>query len=113
MVTSPSGKGRIIVTTTLLTPRTIPLRAMNRAPSHANVLGSCAAWHCVCGNPVALQGRSGSPAGPTRDTVVVCNRCNRVYFVIPMDRSHGPPIEVVELFGLPEPQPEHPVSAQQ
>jgi hypothetical protein len=24
-----------------------------------------------------------------------------VYFVIPEDKSHGPPVEVVELFGMP------------
>jgi hypothetical protein len=86
---------------------------MNRGPLRANALGGCATWHCVCGDPVALQGRSGSPAGPTRDTVVVCGRCRRVYFVIPMDRAHGPPIEVVELFGLPEAQTELPVALQQ
>ncbi len=76
---------------------------MNRAPLRASVLGNSATWHCVCGNPVALQGHSGAAAGPTLDTVVVCPRCQRVYFVIPMDRSHGPPIEVVELFGIPAP----------
>jgi hypothetical protein len=25
-----------------------------------------------------------------------------VYFVIPLDRSYGPPVEVVELFSLPD-----------
>lgn len=39
---------------------------------------------------------------PSRETAIVCPVCNRVYFVIPLDRSFGPPIEVVELFGLPE-----------
>jgi hypothetical protein len=75
---------------------------MNQRPMRAHVLGSCATWHCVCGNPTALQGRSGSPAGPTRESVVICERCKRVYFVIPIDRFQGPPIEVVELFGLPD-----------
>jgi len=83
--------------------RTIPLRVMNRPAARASVLGNCVTWRCVCAHPIALQGRSGSASGPTRDTVVVCPACNRVYFVIPLDRSHGPPIEVVELFGLPEP----------
>ena len=78
---------------------------MNRPPARANVIGNCASWLCVCAaNPVALQGHSGSIAGPTRETVVVCKHCQRVYFVIPLDRSHGPPIEVVELFGLPAPE---------
>jgi hypothetical protein len=49
-----------------------------------------------------LQGRSGPASGPTRETVVVCARCQRAYFVIPLDHSFGPPIEVVELFGVPE-----------
>jgi len=89
------------VTTTLPKPRLIPLRVMNRQPLRASAMGGCATWHCVCGNPVTLQGRSGPASGPTRDSVVVCERCQRVYFVIPMDRSHGPPVEVVELFGLP------------
>ncbi len=79
---------------------------MNQPPSRASVLGSCATWRCVCANPTALQGRSGPAAGPTRDTVVTCGVCGRVYFVIPLDRSHGPPIEVVELFGMPEPPAE-------
>lgn len=74
---------------------------MNRPAARASVIGHCATWHCLCGNPVALQGRSGPASGPTRESAVVCGRCGRVYFVIPMDRSHGPPIEVVELFGLP------------
>lgn len=93
----------MVTTPTLTTPRLIPLRAMNRPASRANVLGNTATWRCVCAHPVALQGHSGSAAGPTRDTVVTCPACRRVYFVIPMDRSNGPPIEVVELFGLPEP----------
>lgn len=91
---------------TQLTPRAIPLRAMNRPALRAQALGSSATWRCVCGNSTALQGRSGSVAGPTPDSVTVCPRCNRVYFVIPNDRSHGPPIEVVELFGLPAPEPQ-------
>lgn len=89
--------------------RKIPLRAMNFPPSRAAVLGNCATWHCVCANPIALQGRSGPAAGPTPDSVVTCPRCRRVYFVIPQDKSHGPPIEVVELFVAPvnsdEPKP--------
>jgi hypothetical protein len=55
----------------------------------------------VCLNPVALQGRSGRAAGPSRDSVVVCPRCHRMYFVIPYDQSHGPPVEVVELYEMP------------
>lgn len=84
------------------TTRTIPLRVMNRPPSRAAVIGNCVSWHCACANPVALQARSGAASGPTRETVAVCPACNRVYFVIPMDRSFGPPIEVVELYSLPE-----------
>lgn len=83
--------------------RKIPLRFMNRTPSAASVLGNTATWRCACQNPIALHGRSGRAAGPTVDTVVVCDRCQRVYFVIPQDKSHGPPIEVVELFGMPAP----------
>jgi hypothetical protein len=74
---------------------------MNRPVSRAHVIGRCATWHCVCGEPVALQGRSGRVSGPTRETAIVCSRCQRAYFVIPMDRSFGAPIEVVELFELP------------
>ena len=76
---------------------------MNRPSSTASVLGACATWRCVCGAPVVLQGRSGSVAGPTIDSVVECAGCRRVYFVIPEDKSYGPPIEVVQLFGLPAP----------
>jgi hypothetical protein len=98
------------VTTTLPKPRTIPLRVMNRGVLKASALGSVATWHCVCGNPIALHGRSGSVAGPTRDSVIPCPQCGKLYFVIPMDRSHGPPIEVVELFGMPELEPPLPQS---
>jgi hypothetical protein len=83
--------------------RKIPLRFMNRSPSAASVLGNTCTWYCACQNPIALSGRSGPAGGPTPETVVVCERCRRVYFVIPQDRSHGPPIEVVELFGMPAP----------
>lgn len=78
---------------------------MNRPLARAHVIGRCATWHCACGEPVALQGRSGHASGPTRDTAIVCGRCQRAYFVIPMDRSFGPPIEVVELFELPPADP--------
>jgi hypothetical protein len=83
------------------TVRKIPLRTMNRPPSWAGVIAHCATWHCACGNPVALQGRSGSSSGPTPESVVSCPQCHRAYFVIPEDKSHGPPIEVVELFEAP------------
>jgi hypothetical protein len=92
-----------IVSKTFPRQATIPVRAMNRPVTRAHVLGNCVTWHCVCGLPTALQGRSGPSGGPTPDTVVVCSQCHRVYFVIPLDRSFGPPIEVVELFGIPEP----------
>jgi hypothetical protein len=87
------------------TLRKIPFRAMNRPLGVASVIDNCATWRCVCRNPIALQGRSGPMGGPTPDTVVVCDRCGRVYFVIPQDRSHGVPVEVVELFGFPMPEP--------
>lgn len=86
-----------------LTLRTIPLRLMNRPVARASVLGRCATWHCPCGDPIALQGKSGRLEGPTVDSVVQCGRCARVYFVIPLDRSFGAPVEVVELFGMPAP----------
>src|ERR1043165_9835603 len=85
--------------------RKIPLRLMNRPVSHASVIGNCATWHCGCGNPIALQGRSGLVSGPTRETAVGWETCARVYFVIPLDRSRGAPVEVVELFGLPDAPP--------
>jgi hypothetical protein len=85
-----------------LVPHWIPFRVTNRPPSRASVLGNCATWKCVCGAPTALQGRSGSSAGPTRDSVVVCPACDKIYFVIPLDRSHGPPVEVVELYAMPD-----------
>ena len=79
---------------------------MNRPPGRAYpVEGNRAMWRCVCQAGPTLHGASGSTAGPTRDSAIVCPGCGRVYFVIPMDRSHGPPIEVVELFGLPAPEP--------
>jgi hypothetical protein len=81
--------------------RKITLRLMNRPPGQASVIGGCATWHCSCGNPVALQGRSGPASGPTRESSAICEQCGRAYFVIPMDRSSGPPIEVVELFEAP------------
>lgn len=80
------------------TIRKIPFRTLHRRPTLASVLGSCASWHCPCGNPAALQGRSGPPSGPTPETVTTCPQCRRAYFVIPQDKEHGPPIEVVELF---------------
>lgn len=83
--------------------RWIPVRAMNHPIGRACVLGSCATWRCVCGNPIALQGRSGPATGPTPETVVRCEACGKVYFVIPQDKSRGPPVEVVELFGMPAP----------
>lgn len=83
--------------------RNIPLQLMNRPPARASVIDNCATWHCACGNPIALQGKSGPASGPTRESAIICARCTRVYFVIPLDRSYGPPVEVVELFGLPEP----------
>lgn len=91
--------------------RWIPVRAMNRPLQRACVVGTCATWRCACDNPVALQGRSGPTTGPTPDSVVRCERCHRVYFVIPDDKSHGPPIEVVELFGMPGAAPDDGVSA--
>jgi hypothetical protein len=76
---------------------------MNRPTQTAYAIGNRAMWRCVCANPPTLHGTSGGSGGPTRDSVVVCEKCGRVYFVIPVDRSQGPPIEVVELFGMPEP----------
>lgn len=83
------------------TSRKIPLRCMNRPVAAASVLGNTATWRCACGEPVALSGRSGQASGPTAETVIRCPRCRRGYFVIPMDASHGPPIEVVELYAMP------------
>lgn len=83
------------------TLRKIPLRMMNRPPGSAAVIDHCATWHCACGHPVALQGRSGPSSGPTPDSAVGCAHCGRLYFVIPQDKSHGPPIEVVELLQAP------------
>jgi hypothetical protein len=81
--------------------RMIPVRAMNRAVMRGVAAGNIAAWRCVCPHAPQLQSRSGAVAGPTADTVTVCPRCRRVYFVIPHDKSHGPPVEVVELFEMP------------
>jgi hypothetical protein len=92
--------------------RTIPLRLMNRPPGCASVINNCATWHCACGNPIALQGKSGPASGPTRESAVVCDRCARVYFVIPLDRSFGPPVEVVELFSLPQPVRSEPAAGE-
>lgn len=89
------------------TLRKIPLRMINRPPSRASVINRCATWHCACGNRVALQARSGAASGPTPDTVAVCDKCHRAYFVIPQDKSYGTPIEVVELMEAPTaPTPE-------
>jgi hypothetical protein len=78
---------------------------MNRPTAAASVLANTATWRCACRNPIALTGHSGPAAGPTPESVTVCPQCQRVYFVIPQDKSHGPPIEVVELFGMPTPEP--------
>lgn len=80
---------------------------MNRSAGRAAVIGRCASWYCVCGNPIALQGRSGPLSGPSRETSTLCPQCERLYFVIPHDRSFGAPVEVVELLGLPEPENAH------
>jgi hypothetical protein len=84
---------------------------MNRPAGRASVIGVCVTWHCACDNPIALQGKSGPASGPTLESAVRCERCARVYFVIPMDRSYGPPIEVVELFELPDAGPPPTTSA--
>ena len=99
VLNSGSFPFRVLKTPPLL--RTVPFRAMNHSTGRASVIGNCVTWHCVCGNPVALQGRSGPASGPTPDSAIVCDRCHKVYFVIPQDKSHGPPVEVVELFGMP------------
>lgn len=83
------------------TTHKIPLRSLHHRPALASVLGSCASWLCPCGNPIALQGRSGPPSGPTPETITTCPQCQRTYFVIPQDKEHGPPVEVVELFQEP------------
>lgn len=83
------------------TTHKIPLRSLHHRTALASVLGSCASWLCPCGNPIALQGRSGPPSGPTPETITTCPQCRRSYFVIPQDREHGPPVEVVELFQEP------------
>ncbi len=93
--------------------RKIPVRIVNHRSTRASVIDNCASWLCVCGYPVALQGRSGPLAGPTTDTVATCPDCRRLYFVIPHDRSYGPPIEVVELLGQPEVEPELELSGRQ
>lgn len=82
--------------------RKIPLRTVNHRASHATVIENCASWLCVCGNPVALQGRSGALSGPTAESASLCPECERLYFVIPHDRSYRPPVEVVELLRLPQ-----------
>lgn len=81
--------------------RTIPVRVMNRPGSHAVVNGNRAMWRCVCAYQTLLEAQSGDVAGPTLDSVVVCEHCGKVYFVIPQAISKGSPVEVVELFGLP------------
>lgn len=91
----------MVTTQPSLNLRWIPVRTMNRPAGRAHVVGNCATWRCVCDNAVALQGRSGPASGPTPDSVVRCERCGKIYFVIPQDKSHGPPVEVVELFGMP------------
>lgn len=80
---------------------TIPVRVMNRPASEAVVTGNRAFWRCVCPYATLLEAQSGDVAGPTLDTVVVCEHCGKVYFVIPQAISKGSPVEVVELFGLP------------
>lgn len=92
--------------------RKIPLRIVNHRPSRAAVIDNCASWFCICGNLIALQGRSGPLGGPTADTVTTCPSCQRNYFVIPQDRSHGPPVEVVELLALPETEPDLAIATQ-
>jgi hypothetical protein len=94
-----------MVPNSLPTIRKIPLRLMNQPAAQASVIGNCATWRCACGHPIALQGKSGPVSGPTRESAVVCDHCARVFFVIPLDRSFGPPVEVVELFALPENSP--------
>lgn len=74
---------------------------MNRRGTRAMVAGNNAAWRCVCANATVLHGHSGDIAGPSLDSVVVCDQCGKVYFVIPDSVSKGAPIEVVELFSLP------------
>jgi hypothetical protein len=94
-------KVTVNVSTTPLIPQTIPVRVINRPPSRAVVSGNIAAWYCICGSTTLIRGRSGPAGGPTPDSVVKCEACRKNYFVIPMDQSHGPPIEVVELYEMP------------
>ena len=83
--------------TTLAPPHAIPLRCLDRPPSHALARGNRAAWNCVCANRRPLEGGAGEVGGPTADTMIVCPDCGRGYFIIPVDRSYSAAIEVIEL----------------
>jgi hypothetical protein len=81
--------------------RTVSVRFINHPPGTAAVRWTGATWWCACAAPIPLQGESGAITGPTCETVVTCPDCGRAFFIIPHDRSHSRPIEVVELAAIP------------
>ncbi len=81
--------------------RTVAVRFIDHPAGTAAVRWTGATWWCACGDPQPLEGESGAVSGPTRETIVTCPACARAFFVIPHDRSHSRPVEVVELSFVP------------
>ncbi len=62
----------------------------------ATTTGNNAAWICPCGNPTPLIGRTYGTA-PQSDNVVICRRCKKYYFLVPVDgKSNKPPAKIIE-----------------
>ena len=78
--------------------KVVPVDMLEGAPSHAIATGNNAAWICVCRkHPDPLIGRTGSLNGPTPAMIVECPKCNRKYFVEPVEKSQGAVGRVVEV----------------
>ncbi len=59
---------------------TVPVNFLSGATATARAEGNNAAWHCECGDAVALVGRCYFQFGHTCHTI--CPSCNRRYRVI-------------------------------
>ena len=61
--------------------RIIPLNLKSGDPRQAVGYGNKAAWTCPCGRGMPLSGRTGDPAIPGDQRLVVCPDCRRRFRV--------------------------------
>ncbi|MGI9311623.1 MAG: hypothetical protein ACR2P7_08885 [bacterium] len=69
----------------------------NETFKSGTAVGNHAAWLCPCGNKSPLIGRTRG-IQPTIDTVVICAKCEKHYFLPPMDgEPNKPPEKITEI----------------